>query len=191
MWICARNQRILYLDPDVLFYAAPVELLEFISTDDGSGSLGLFNVTGFIPESVPDTGGYFLFENEVLETCGLKLPRDFNAGLGAIRPGALDWPFIEEVFSNLRWRENRSLMFDQTCFALQAMRSGWGRLDRKRYMVGDGALDKEVVTIHYMGGRRDLFYVEGVPRLRRHNFIQKLASLPRLTAIAPVAGVAG
>ena len=28
-WICARNERLLYLDPDVLFFAPPVELLEY------------------------------------------------------------------------------------------------------------------------------------------------------------------
>src|SRR5215469_12823868 len=58
MWLCARNPRILYLDPDVLFYAPPTELLEFVGTDDGSDRLGMFNVTEMISESLADTGGY-------------------------------------------------------------------------------------------------------------------------------------
>jgi hypothetical protein len=187
MWICAKNQRLLYLDPDILFYAPPAELLTFISTDDGSDGLGVWNVTGMIPESLPDTGGYSLFENDVLETYGLKLPRDFNCGLGAIRPRTLDWPFIEKVLGTLRWRPDRTLMVEQTCFAIQAVRSGWERLDRKRYLVGGGAaLDEEVVTVHYTGGRRDLFYVEGVPKLRRQGFKQKLDRLPELIAPTPL-----
>ena len=191
MWICAKNSRILYLDPDILFYAPPVELLKFIGTDNRSDCLGMFNVTDAIPEMLADTGAYSLFENDVLDAYGLKLPRDFNCGLGAIRPGVLDWPFFDEVLSRLRWRTDRTLMVEQTCFALQGLRSGWERLDRKRYMVGAGALDEAVVTIHYTGARRDLFYVEGVPRLRRHNLIQKLGSVPRLMTARRAAGVAG
>ncbi len=190
MWICARNPRILYLDPDVLFYASPVELLKFVGTDDGTDRLGLFNVTDMIPESVADTGAYSLFENDVLENYGLKLPRDFNCGLGAVRPRVLDWPFFDDVLGRLQWRPDRTLMVEQTCFALQGLRSGWERLDRKRYMVGAGPVDEAVVTIHYTGARRDLFYVEGVPRLRRHNLIEKLGSLPRLMTATPAAGVA-
>jgi hypothetical protein len=192
MWICAKNPRILYLDPDVLFYAPPAELLKFIGTDDGSNHLGIFNVTDIIPESLTDTGAYSLFESDVQEIYGLKLPRDFNCGLGAIQPRMLDWPFINEVLSKLRWRPDRILMVEQTCFALQGLRSGWERLDRHRYLVGGGAaLDEAVITVHYTGVRRDLFYIEGVPRLRHHNLTQKLDNLPRLVNSAPIAGVAG
>lgn len=188
-WLCARNECVLYLDPDVLFFAPPRELLEFIRNGRG-GSLGLFNVTGSIPESVADTGAYSLFEADVLETYRLKLPRDFNCGLEAVRLGMLDWPFLEEVLNTLRWRPDRTLMVEQTCFAVQAMQSGWERLDRNRYLVGgDGTPDETVVTIHYTGARRDLFYVEGVPRLRRQGFMQKLADLPPLATTAPAAGV--
>lgn len=190
MWICARNQRILYLDPDILFYAPPLELLRFIETDDGSTRLGMFNVTDTISESLADTGAYSVFESDVLELYGLNLPRDFNCGLGTIRPRVLDWPFFDDVLSKLRWRPDRKLMVEQTCFALQGSRSGWERLDRKRYMVGAGPLDDAVVSIHYTGARRDLFYVEGIPRLRQHNLIEKLGVLPRLMTAAP-AGVAG
>jgi hypothetical protein len=191
MWVCSRNERILYLDPDVLFYAPPVELLKFIGTDDESDRLGIFNVTGLIPESVPDTGGYCLFENDVLEVYGMKLPRDFNCGLGAIRPGVLDWPFLDKVLSGLRWRADRILMVEQTCFGLQCVRSGWESLDRNRYLVGGGAaLDEDVVTVHYTGGRRDLFYVEGVPRLRRRGLIRTLDNLSQGVTAVPVARVA-
>jgi hypothetical protein len=189
MWLCARNSRILYLDPDVLFFSPPQELLKFIGTDDRTDRLGLFNVTDTIPESVADTGAYSLFENDVLEIYGLKLPRDLNCGLGAIRPGVLDWPFFDEVLSRLRWRPDRTLMVEQTCFALQGLRSGWERLDRKRYVVGAGPLDEAVVSIHYTGVRRDLFYVEGVPRLRRHKLIRKLGRLRQLIPATPAAGV--
>ncbi len=187
-WICARNERLLYLDPDVLFFAPPVELLEFIAKGGIGEGLGFFNVTGLIPESLEDSGAYCLVEAEVLQTYHLKLPRDFNAGLGAIRREAIDWPFLEKVLNTLQWRPDRAMMVDQTCFALLAERNGWERLDRNRYLAGEGRLLASVVTVHYLAGRRDFFYVEGIPKLRRQGFIRKLE---KFLCPAPAAAING
>jgi len=189
-WLCARNERLLYLDPDVLFFAPPAELLSFILEDDAD-DLGWFNVTGMIPELLADTGAYSLFEADVLESCGIRLPRDFNCGLSAFRPGRIDWPYLDGVLSALRWRPDRILMVEQTCLALQAERSGWRRLDRERYLVGEGKLLESVVSVHYAAWRRDLFYVEGIPRLRRQGLIQKLKNLRHPAAAAVAARAAG
>ena len=45
-----------------------------------------------------------------------------------------------------------------------------------------------VVTVHYLAGRRDFFYVEGIPKLRRQGFIRKLE---KFLCPAPAAAING
>ncbi|HEX4265927.1 MAG TPA: hypothetical protein VH597_16455 [Verrucomicrobiae bacterium] len=169
-WICARNPRLLYLDPDVLFFAMPAELFDFIEKGSPEKVLGLFNVTRLPPADLADCGAFSVSESEVSEKYDLKLPRDFNAGIGVIQHDHIDWPFLEEVLATMRWIPDRTLLLDQTCLALLAARNGWERLDRKRYLVDEGAFCSETVAAHYFGStRRDAFYVEGIPQVRWQN----------------------
>lgn len=169
-WVCARNPRFLYLDPDVLFFAPPTELLAFIEKGGAEKVLGLFNATKLPPENLADCGAFSVSETEISQIYGLKLPRDFNAGIGIIEHARIDWPFLEEVISQRRWISDRTLLLDQTCLALLAARNGWEQLDRQRYLVDQGAFSHETVVAHYFGStRRDAFYVEGIPHVRRQN----------------------
>jgi len=173
-WICARNQRLLYLDPDVLFFATPSELLTFIEKGAPKKVLGLFNVTKLPPEDIADIGAFSVSEAEVCQAYNLKLPRNFNAGIGVIQHENIDWPFLEEVLGALRWIPDRTLVVDQTCLALLAARNGWERLDQKRYLLDEGAFSGQTVAAHYFGSsRRDAFYVEGIPHVRWQNRLQK------------------
>jgi hypothetical protein len=173
-WICARNPRFLYLDPDVLFFATPSELLAFIEKGAPEKVLGLFNVTKLPPADLADIGAFSVSEADVCQVYHLKLPRDFNAGIGVIQHANIDWPFLEEVLGALRWIPDRALVVDQTCLALLAARNGWERLDRKRYLMDEGAFNSQTVASHYFGShRRDAFYVEGIPHVRRQNRLQK------------------
>jgi hypothetical protein len=185
-WICARNPRLLYLDPDVLFFAVPTELLAFIETGGAEKVLGLFNCTKLPPADLADCGAFSVNESEVTRKYGLELPRDFNAGIGVIQHNNIDWPFLEQVLAAIRWTPDRTLLLDQTCLALLAARDGWERLDRKRYLLDDGAFSSETVAAHYFGSnRRDAFYVEGIPHVRRQNRSQKdTAAAPPAPATA-------
>jgi len=174
-WICAQKERLLYLDPDVLFFAPPGELLADVQPVGSGNSLGLFNATRLPPASLTDSGAFCVSEAEVQQNYHLTLPRDFNAGIGIIHRKAIDWPFIDEVLSKLRWIPDRKLLWDQTCLGLLAARSGWNRLDQKYYLVDDGAINSKTVAAHYFGrDRRAAFYAEGIPLVRRLGLFAKL-----------------
>lgn len=171
-WICSRRERALYLDPDVLFFAAPTELLEFARDQSTRNPLGLFNVTSLPPADLADPGAFCVDEADVREHYGLTLPRDFNAGIAVLCMSTLDWELLEDALKSLRWLPDRTLLVDQTCLALLAAKYGWQRLDRSRYIVDDGVLGSSTVASHYFGNaRRDAFYAEGIPTLRKKGFL--------------------
>lgn len=174
VWISAKQKRVLYIDPDVLFFAKPDELLEFVASGNG-GIIGLFNSTEFPPEELPDSGGFCLDEADVVRTLGIKLPRNFNAGLGALALDSLDWPMLEDVFKSMRWLPDRALMFDQTCLGLLAAKRGWVALDRARYLTNGARYNPSSVAAHYSGSEwRDAFYAQGLPLLRERGLFRTL-----------------
>jgi hypothetical protein len=176
-WICARRERLFYLDPDVLFFSPPSELLAAVQDGSSNHVLGLFNATELPPPDLADCGAFCVSEAEVSQTYHLSLPRDFNAGIAVIQRGAIDWPFIDEVLSKLRWIPDRKLLWDQTCLGLLAARSGWNRLDQKRYQLSDQP-NVPPVAAHYFGtNRRATFYAAGIPLVRRQGLFQKLKSI--------------
>lgn len=171
-WICSRQQRAVYLDPDVLFFSAPAELLAYAQDERPGNVLGLFNVTSLPPAELADPGAFCVHENDVLQNYGLALPRDFNAGIAVLCMASLDWELIEHAMKSLRWIPDRKLLVDQTCLALLAAKYGWQRLDRARYIVDEGELGPATVASHYFGSaRRDAFYAEGIPALRKSGLL--------------------
>jgi hypothetical protein len=168
-WVCARRERVLYLDPDVLFFAPPKELFEYALCKSLAKELGLFNVTRMPPQDLADPGAFCLDETEVRRAYGLTLPRDFNAGIAVLSLPALDWGFLDEAIQSHRLLPDRTLMVDQTCLAILAAKCGWERLDCSRYVVDDGVLGTATVASHYFGNsRRDAFYAEGIPAVRKN-----------------------
>jgi hypothetical protein len=167
-WLCARQERVVYLDPDVLFFAPPVEMLEFAGTNAPTKAIGLFNATAPPPAGLADTGGFCLDEADVRRAYGLSLPRDFNAGVGVLRLAGIDWGWLDEVLRTLRWLPDRSLMVDQTCLSLLAAKLGWERLDRARYIYTFDRKGPSTVASHYSGSAgREGFYAEGIPTVRQ------------------------
>ena len=166
------KQRALYLDPDVLFFSAPGELLTFACDQNPNGSLGLFNVTSLPPAELADPGAFCVDEADVRRHYGLTLPRDFNAGIAVLCMASIDWELLEDALKSLRWIPDRRLLVDQTCLALLAAKNGWERLDRSRYIVDEGELGPSTVASHYFGStRRDAFYAEGIPALRKRGLL--------------------
>ena len=171
-WICTGRERALYLDPDVLFFGTPTELLAFAGDQTPGDLLGLFNVTGLPPSDLADPGAFCVAEADVRGNYGLTLPRDFNAGIAVLCMSALDWELLEDAVKSLRWIPDRKLLVDQTCLALLAAKYGWQRLDRSRYIVDEGELGPATVASHYFGStRRDAFYAEGIPALRKSGLL--------------------
>lgn len=174
VWVSANQKRVLYIDPDVLFFGKPEELLEFVATGNG-GIIGLFNSTELPPEELADSGGFCLDEADVVRTLGIRLPRNFNAGLGALALDSLDWPMLEEIFKSMRWLPDRALMFDQTCLGLLAAKRGWVALDRARYLTNGAQYSTSSVAAHYSGSEfRDGFYAQGMPLLRQRGLFRSM-----------------
>ena len=173
VWVSAKQPRVLYLDPDVLFFAKPDEMLEFVAEGNGGG-IGVFNEFEMPPAHLADSGGFCLDEAEVERTLGVRLPRNFNAGLGALALDSLDWELFEKTFQSLRWLPDRALMFDQTCLALMAARRGWKPLDRTRYLTNGAKFGASTVAAHYSGSEwRDAFYAQGIPVLHSRGLLRK------------------
>jgi len=170
-WICTRRERAMYLDPDVLFFSKPTELLAFAGSGPGN-LLGLFNVTSLPPAELADPGAFCVDESDVRTSYGLTLPRDFNAGIAVLCMPSLNWELLEDALKSLRWIPDRTLLVDQTLLALLAAKYGWERLDRSRYIVDEGVLGPSTVASHYFGStRRDAFYAEGIPAVRKSGLL--------------------
>jgi hypothetical protein len=159
-WLLARNDTILCVDPDVLFFCEPIELLE--ATRGGLEVFALFNHR---PGLKHRDGSYCLDLDRLRTRWGIEFPLGFIIGLGALRLRDIDWPFLDEVCRGETIPHELRFMADQTLTALGAFRGGGRVLPAQRYAVDPvGSLDG-VVARHYFGKTRDLFYLEGLPAL--------------------------
>ncbi len=155
-----RREVILSIDPDVLFFAPPDELLADL--DPARACFARFNV----PRTDTHRWGGFALDEEVLyEQFHLRFPPRFGCGLGSVNYARADWDFIEQVVSRVPPDPARSFLLDQTIYALWCERVGWDPLPTDRYTIEPVANLEGVVTRHYFGKTRDLLYVEGIPHL--------------------------
>jgi hypothetical protein len=179
VWICAQTERIIYLDPDVLFFARPVELVSAVLEGGAANELGVFNATELPPAELEDPGAFCLREADLRRHYGINLPRDFNAGIGVLNLPKIDWRLLDQIFRDLPWIPDRTLLFDQTCLAILAAKCGWGRLNPARYLTDSAGFGTETVACHYFGGvRRDSFYSQGIPAMRRLGVLSRPHSIP-------------
>jgi hypothetical protein len=155
---------VLTIDPDVLFFARPDELLADL--DPARPYFGRFN----LPRLDADPRGAFCIDASPLrETFGVDLPLRFNCGLGSLNYGAANWEWVEHILRALPPDPERAFMLDQTIFWLLAERGGWAPLPLERYVLEPIETLDGVVARHYFGKTRDLFYAEGIAELLRHN----------------------
>jgi hypothetical protein len=155
-----RSDMILVIDPDVLFFAPPTELLDDRVPE--RRSFGCLN----IPRHDSDPIGTFAIDPVRLqEKFGLELPSRFNSGLGSLHYGNADWDFVESVLKEVPPDPERRFMLDQTIIALFALRRGWEALPTDRYVIEPVESLGGVVARHYFSKTRDLLYLEGIPRL--------------------------
>jgi hypothetical protein len=161
-WACAQQRWVLKIDPDVLFFRRPDELLNPEATL--AGRYAAFNAHR--PRSHRD--GVYCLDPEALKSqFGMDLPAEFNDGLGAVDTSLADWAFVEQVFQALPLREDLLFMTAQTVEAIFCLRRGYLQLPAERYNVEpeDVAVDDVTVARHYLSKTRDRLYVEGIPRL--------------------------
>lgn len=161
-----RHDVVLTIDPDVLFFAKPDELLADL--DPARRYFGRFN----LPRRDADPRGAFCLDPKPLhEQFGVDLPLRFNCGLGSLNYEAANWEWIEHILKTLPPDPERAFMLDQTIFWLLSERGGWETLPTERYALEPVESLDGVVARHYFGKTRDLFYVEGIAELMRRGML--------------------
>lgn len=160
-FLYAHNQRVLTVDPDVLFFDFPKALLEAVE-----GALGDdFSVLNVTTQRVNTDGCFCIDEAEVKDRFGFELPLNFGIGLGAVNREGYDWGWLESVFREVAPDEELAFMLDQTITALLSVRFGWKKLDPSEYAIEPVSSLDGIVARHYYSKTRDLFYVEGIGKL--------------------------
>jgi hypothetical protein len=156
-----RREVVLAIDPDVLFFAQPEEMMADLSM--GRGYFGRLN----LPRRDSDPSGAFCIDAPALrEQFGIQLPLRFNCGLGSFDYSAGDWNLIERVLTALPPDPARAFMLDQTILGILCVAGGWHPLP-PRYALEPVDDLAGVTARHYFGKTRDLLYLEGIPQLIR------------------------
>lgn len=161
-WVSARQRFVLKIDPDVLFFQRPDELLNPEATL--AGRYAAFNAH----RHRTHRDGMYCFDPIALNAqFGVDLPPEFNDGLGVVDTSIPDWAFVERIFTTLPLVDDLLFLTAQTIEAIFCLRHGFVRLSADRYHVEheDIPVDDRTVARHYLAKTRDRLYVEGIPRL--------------------------
>ncbi|MEQ1862370.1 MAG: hypothetical protein ABMA13_20825 [Chthoniobacteraceae bacterium] len=161
-----RRDVVLSIDPDVLFFDHPDELLE--NPDPSATWVARFNA----PRNPTDRrGGFAIDEDTLLHSFGLGYPERFGCGLGPVNYARADWDLIERIVSELPPDPERAFLLDQTIFAIWCAKFGWEPLAPARYAIDPVENLDGVVARHYYSKTRDLLYVEGIAELTRRGLL--------------------
>lgn len=156
--LAGTSRRVIVLDTDILFFKRPDE---FIETQREMAESGRPIFTFY-----DDTGNFYAAPRKLIASkIGPILPR-FNSGMCLIpRFGEKDFDLIEEILEKLDGTfpgAIRHLWVEQTIYATTAARHEPRRMPRD-YAVG--ASTGRVISTHYAGHFRELFFTEGLARL--------------------------
>jgi hypothetical protein len=152
--------RMLLIDSDVLFSAAPEELVRRI--EDPAYLLNSVN---------PDVSSAYTVNLENIEAaCGFELQPKFNSGLGLIHRESLHFDWIEN-FLALPGIEGYFWRIEQTLYALCSSRFGVELLPEQYAVRLTGGLEGNPCR-HYVGGIRHLMYSEGIRHLVNQRFLE-------------------
>jgi len=156
-FILSQNQYYLSLDPDVMFFGYPQELIDFIH--QSSNLAACWNTPKYRGHS---DGMYCFVPDQVCRLTNYQLPVPFGTGCGTVNQKSFDWHLVEEVFSHMSILPNHEFMVDQTISGLFAAKYGYEPLPQSRYTIEPVNSLDGVITRHYYSKTRDLMYVQGV-----------------------------
>lgn len=182
-WLLARNSTVLTLDPDVLFFDRPDELLDESLV---TGKLAILNHVNNGGDGI--SGHFCLDADELKDRTGIELPHHFGIGLGRLNLDFYRWETCEKVFNECPPAGNvKHFMIDQTITGIWAAEHGYDELDKGRYAVRPVENLNGVVARHYYSKTRDLMYVEGVRTLRKTTNILAKQKRSLIRALIPKA----
>ena len=152
------SDRFILLDPDVLFFRPPSEIIRWV--DDVDDLSCWFNADVAEASNVPAA--------EARNRLGVSLWPRVNSGLCLLTRKAIDLDFCERALHDTGILSGHFWRVEQTLFALCASRLGRGGLLPSSYEVTLAPhLSPGAVARHYVGAVREKFWGEGVPRIAR------------------------
>jgi hypothetical protein len=168
--LLAERRRIIVLDPDVLFFDRPDELLDV--DDQEPAIFARFNV---LRNKMNIDGMYCIDAQAVREHYGLELPVRFGTGLGWLWPEMCDWALLDQIVSDpqIELNERAAFMIDQTLLGLVCVEKGYEPLSVERYAIEPVDSLDGVVARHYYSKTRHLMYREGIRRLTNTRFLDR------------------
>jgi hypothetical protein len=145
--------RFLLIDPDVLFFQRPDEILRRV--DDSRDDHCYFN------KDVAEASN--VSAAEARQKLGVTLLPQVNSGLCLLPTRALDLAFCERALRETTVLRGHFWRVEQTLFALCASRHGRAGLLAPTYEVSLGPTRRpDAVARHYVGAVRDRFWAEGI-----------------------------
>lgn len=152
-----RSERFIVLDSDLLFFARPDEVLDWVENRRD---------TCHFLQDVAEASN--VSAEEAKTNLGIDLWPRVNSGLCLLQRGALDPAFCERVFEQTSILEGHIWRVEQTLFAACASRAGHSGLLPPTYEVTLSQNATVTATArHYVGAVRAHFYREGLPRLEK------------------------
>ncbi len=146
----ATKGRKLVLDSDMLFFARPDALLDWIDSDNP------------LPLLMTDYEENYGYSRPLLrELCGEEPPRQLNVGLCGLRSEDLDWPELEHWCRELFAREGTSYYLEQALVAMLAARKGAEVLpatDYITYPTRSQTLNRVGVMQHYVADSKPWYF---------------------------------
>jgi hypothetical protein len=164
-WL-ARVDRPLHIDPDVLFFRHPDELLESTGHD-------VFARMNVQRQKITTAGMFCIDPQAVAQHFGLTLAPSFGCGLGWFNVRRMDFGLLEEIFRHIPPDPACGFLIDQTILAILSAKHGFEPLPAERYVIEPGIDPACCVARHYYGGTRHLFYREGIAYLRSRRFLRE------------------
>lgn len=150
-----RNDRMLLLDSDVLFFREPAELLRRTEGRD------------LLKNAVnADVGSAYTITPKIArEQAKVNLIERFNSGLGVIHRDSLRLDWLEEFLGLPGLANGHFWRIEQTLLALCSSRFGVELLPREYDIRLNGGI-AGAPSRHYVGAIRHLFYREGIRQLK-------------------------
>jgi len=158
------SRRYLVLDSDVLFFGAPMELIERLR--DGADGKNYFCRQEGCEATFTEEEGKRIVGKAVMPDC--------NSGVGVIEKESIDLETIERALEETevlrRWRH----VLEQSLYALLSTRQGFGFFP-PTYQVdmGGGLPPRETVCSHYVATARYRFYSAGIRWLEEEGFLRE------------------
>jgi hypothetical protein len=152
----AENDRFLVFDSTLLFFRPPIEIIEW--TNAGSAECW-FN------EDVQERS--LVTAAEAATELRVQLWPRVNSGLCLLQKSAIDLDFCDRALAQTSMLRGDVSRIEQTLFALCASRHAHGGLLPPTYEISLGRRAKaDAISRNYVREVRDLFYAEGLKRLR-------------------------